>query len=85
MGLITFNKFVHVHELTAKINTVYCVSGSKEYSNVQVLDVLGLQIKNDRGVCQDIAKKFLVPIGANRYKIIKRIKDVKVDQLIYVN
>jgi protein transport protein SEC23 len=86
VGLITFNKFVHVHELTAKINTVYCVSGSKDYTNVQVLDVLGLQIKNDpRGVCHDIAKKFLVPIGNNREKITKRIKDVKIDQLIYVN
>lgn len=67
VGLITFNKFVHVHELVAKINTVYCVSGARDYNNTQVLEVLGLHIKNDpRGVCHDIGKKFLVPIGANR-------------------
>lgn len=86
IGLITFNKFVHVHELTAKINTVYCVSGSKDYTNMQVLEVLGMQIKNDpRGICHDITKKFIVQIGANREKIMKRIKDIKLDQLIYVN
>jgi protein transport protein SEC23 len=86
VGLITFNKFVQVYELIAKINTVYCVSGSKDYSNLQVMDVLGLVVKNDpRGVCHDVARKFLVPLGLNREKIIKRIKDIKPDQFIYVN
>jgi hypothetical protein len=71
---------VHVHELVAKINTVYCVSGSKDYTNTQILEVLGMQLKNDpRGICHEI------PIGANRDKIAKRIRDIKLDQLLYVN
>jgi protein transport protein SEC23 len=75
-----------VHELIAKINTVYCVSGSKEYTNIQILEILGMQLKNDpRGICHDIGRKFLVPIGANREKIVKRIRDIKLDQLVYVN
>lgn len=86
VGLITYNKFVQVYELIAKINTVYCVSGSKDYTNLQIMDVLGLVVKNDpRGICHDVARKFLVPLGPNREKIIKRVKDIKPDQFIYVN
>lgn len=86
VGLITFNKFVQVYELVAKINTVYCVSGSKDYTNLQIMDVLGLVAKHDpRGICQDVGRKFLVPLGPNRDRIIKRIKDIKPDQFIYVN
>jgi hypothetical protein len=51
IGLITFNKFVQIYELPSKINTIYCVSGTKEYNNSQIMEILGLAIKNDpRGI-----------------------------------
>jgi hypothetical protein len=67
IGLITFNKFVHVYELPAKINTIYCVSGTKEYNNQQVMEILGLSIKNDpRGISNEVIKRFIVQLGPNR-------------------
>ncbi len=77
---------MHVYELNAKISTVYCVSGTKEYTPAQVLDVLGLAIKNDpRGICHDIGRKFITPVGPSREKMIKRIRDIKPDATISIN
>lgn len=86
IGLVTFHKYVNVYELPARLNTVYCLNGAKEYLPVNILDILGLHLKNDpRGICTDVAKKFIVPIGSVRENLIKRIDDIVVDPFIYVN
>ena len=67
IGIITFHKYVNLYDLPARLNTVFCLNGSKEYQNAQVLDILGLHLKNDpRGICQDVNKKFIVPLGPIR-------------------
>jgi hypothetical protein len=64
VGLITFHKHINIYELPARLNTVYCLNGAKEYQPQQIHDVLGLQIKNDpRGICQDVTKKYIVPLA----------------------
>lgn len=67
IGLITYHKYVNIYELSARMNTVYCLNGTKLYQSPQILDTLGLQVKNDpRGICQDINKKFILPLGTVR-------------------
>ena len=86
VSLITFNKFVFVYEFASKINTVYCISGVKDYKTKNVMDQIGINIGSDpRMITHDITKKFLVPVKEYKDRIIKRIRDVKCDHNIYVN
>ena len=88
VGLITFNKNVHVYELASKINTVFCINGMKEYNNFEIMAMLGVAIKNDpTHKSYDVFKRYIIQIKnkADSDKIIRRIRDIKRDQTITVN
>lgn len=48
VGLITFSRFVYVHEIGfAECPKSHAFKGSKEYTSAQIQEMLGLSIKND--------------------------------------
>lgn len=64
IGLITFGRFVFVHELSfPECSKSYSFKGETEYSTVNVLEMLGISVKNDpRGPqATGAIKKFLLP------------------------
>ena len=64
VGLITYGKNVKVYELSNKINTNFCINGCKEYNVVNIMELLGIMVKNDpNSQNSDIVKKFIVPVG----------------------
>ena len=88
VGLITFNKNVHVYELASKINTVFCINGLKEYSSLDIMGMLGVAVKNDpTHKSYDVFKRYIIQIKnkADSDKIIRRIRDIRRDQTITVN
>ena len=88
VGLITFNKNVHVYELSSKINTVFCINGLKEYNNFDIMAMLGVAIKNDpTHKSYDVFKRYIIQIKnkADSDKVIRRIRDIRRDQTITVN
>ena len=60
VGLITFGRYVFVHELGfQECPKSYALKGSKEYTNQQVLEMLGIQMKNDpRAVSQETMRRY---------------------------
>jgi hypothetical protein len=46
VGLITYGRNAHIYEFASKINTNYCVNGTKEYTAIQVMDLIGISVKN---------------------------------------
>ena len=86
VGLITYGRNVKVYELSSKINTNYCINGSKEYTLVNIMELLGVMVKNDPN-CQnsDIIKKFMVPVSTYRNIIASRIRNIRPESHIYVN
>lgn len=88
IGLITFNQNVDVSELSSKINTEYRINGQKEYNLNDVMNLLGIHIKNDpQQKSMDILKKFIIPLNEKKdvEKIIRRIRDIKKDPNLYVS
>lgn len=89
MGLITFNKNVHVYELGCKINTIFSLNGAREYSNLDIMGLLGISINKNDPNCRsyEIFKRFIVQIKtkADVQKITRRVRDLKRDQTITVN
>lgn len=84
--IVTFNRYVYVYELASRINTIYCINGIKEYTLNNIMDILGINFKNDpRMQSPEITKRFLVTLGEHREKIIRRVQDIKVDPHIYVS
>jgi hypothetical protein len=50
------------------------------------MNILGIQVKLDAQLGNsEIPKRFVVPVSQFRDKIIRRINDLKVDPIIYVN
>lgn len=85
VGIVTFNKFVHVYELASKINVVYCVNGSKEYSTKQLMEIMGITIGSDpRMQTEEVLKRFVVDLHHHRERILRRLRDIKPDPFIYV-
>ena len=86
VGLITYGKNVKVYELGNKINTNYCINGTKEYNLVSIMELLGIMVKNDpNSQNSDLIKKFIVPVSTHREVIVRRVKNLRTDQHIYVN
>lgn len=88
VGLITFNRYVNVLELSSKINTEYRINGVKEYNIVEIMGLLGINIKADPSMkSADILKRFIIPLRTEKdvNKVITRVKDMKKDPFIYVN
>jgi len=65
VGLITFNRFVYVHEIGFEESPkCYAFSGVKEYTPEQVYNILQLPIGNKPGIDSSmISKRFIVPLG----------------------
>ncbi len=64
VGLITYSKNVHVYEFSSRINTNFCINGTKEYTNANIMELLGIHVKNDpNSSTSDIVKRFLVPLS----------------------
>ena len=86
VGLITYGKNVKVYELANKINTNYCINGVKEYNVVNIMELLGIMVKNDvNSQNSDIIKKFIVPVSTYRNLIASRVRNLRPDSHIYVN
>lgn len=86
MGLITYNRYVNVYELSSKLNMIFCINSEKEYNLEQVMNIVGVQVKAETQTgSSELPKRFLVPVGQFRDKISKRINDLKIDSIIYVN
>lgn len=86
MGLITYNKYVNLYELSSKLNMIYCINTEKEYTLEQVMNIVGIQVKMESQLGNsDIPKRFIVPIDQFRDKIIRRVNNIKPDPIIYVN
>lgn len=86
VGLVTYAKNIGVYELGSKINTVYHINGLKQYNYLNIMDLIGITVKNDpHSQSSDIAKRFVVPLDSHRQSVIKRIKDIKIDRNIYIN
>ena len=85
VGLVTYGKNAHIYEFASKINTNYCVNGQKEYNTVQVMDLIGITVRNDpQSQSSDINKRFVVPLPEYRQALIARIKNLRPDGRIYV-
>lgn len=86
VGLITYGKNVKVYELGSRINTNFCINGTKDYNLVGVMDLLGVQAKNDpQSHNSDITKRFIVPVNTHRQVIISRVKNLRPENQITVN
>lgn len=86
IGLVTYGKNAHIYEFSTKINTNYCVNGQKEYNTVQIMDLIGVTVRNDpQSQSSDINKRFIVPLTLYRQSLIARIKNLRPDGRIYVN
>lgn len=46
VGLITFHKHIYVYELALRITTMYSINGGAVYDLPQVMNILGIDIKN---------------------------------------
>lgn len=86
VGLITYNKYVNLYELSSKLNMIYCINTEKEYTLEQVMNIVGIQVKLESQMGNsEIPKRFIVPIDQFRDKIIRRVNNIKPDPIIYVN
>lgn len=88
VGLMTFDKNINVYELSSKINTIFCINGSKEYDLFAVMDLLGVNVKIDpQNKSYEIFRRFIIQIKSksDAQKIIRRVKDIKKDNSILVN
>ena len=86
VGLITYGRNVKVYELANKINTNYCINGSKEYNLVSIMELLGVLVKNDpNSQNSDIVKKFIVPLSQYRNIVASRIRNLRPESHVYVN
>lgn len=64
VGLVTYGRNVKVYELASRINTNFCINGTKEYTVVQIMDFLGIAVKSDiLSQSSDITKRFVVPVS----------------------
>lgn len=64
IGLVTYGKNAHIYEFSTKINTNYCINGQKEYNTVQIMDLIGIAVRNDpQSQSSDINKRFIVPLS----------------------
>ena len=67
MGLITYGKNVHVHEFATRINTNFCINGAKSYNFGNIMELLGIAIKNDpQAQSSETNKRFIVPLTSYR-------------------
>lgn len=86
VGLVTYGKNVKVYELSSRINTNFCINGSKEYNIVALMDLLGIQVKQDaQSQNSDLNKRFVVPLTTYRDTIVARIKNLRPENQITVN
>lgn len=78
VGLLTYGRNVHIYEFASKINTNYCINGTKEYNTVQIMDLIGITVKNDpQSQSSDINKRFLVPLETHRQAILTRLRGLR--------
>ena len=86
VGLVTYGRNVKVYELASRINTNYCINGTKEYTLTAIMDLIGIQAKNDpQSQSSEITKRFIAPLNIYRNQIISRIKSLKPENKIYLN
>lgn len=89
VGLITFYKHVNVYELASKINTNYCINGSKDYNLMDIMNILGIQnVRSDpQGKTYEVFRRFITQVNSPQdvNKLVRRVKDIKRDQTITVN
>jgi protein transport protein SEC23 len=86
IGLITYGRNVHIYEFSTRINTKYCINGTKEYNVVQIMDLIGITVKNDpQSQSSDINKRFMVPLSEYREAILSRIRNLRPERHIYLN
>lgn len=76
VGLVSFGNNVLVHDFQAKVSTAICFAGDQAYKLTKMADNLGLRI-NDRGVALEMFQKYLVRVGEQRAKVMKRINTIK--------
>jgi hypothetical protein len=78
VGLVTYGKNVRVYELASRINTNFCINGTKEYNLVNIMELIGIQAKNDpQSHNSDLTKRFVVPVSTYRATIASRIKNLR--------
>ena len=86
IGLVTYGRNAHVYEFASKINTNYCINGTKDYNVVQIMDLIGIAVKNDpQSQSSDINKRFIVPLSEYRENIIARVKNLRPERYVYVS
>lgn len=86
VGLVTYGRNAHIYEFASKINTNYCINGTKEYNVVQIMDLIGIIVKNDpQSQSSDMNKRFIVPLSEYRESILTRIRNLRPERHIYVN
>lgn len=87
IGLITFFKHINVYELSSKINTVFCINGTKDYNMVDIMNILGVNVKADpQGKSYETFRRFIVQINGKQdiQRLCRRVRDIKKDQTITV-
>lgn len=82
VGLVTFNRFVFVHELGFKdCSKAYAFKGSKDYTPQQIHEMLGIATKNDPRGPQGsaAAKRFLLPLSDCESTLSTILEDLQPD------
>lgn len=83
VGLITFGKFVFLHELGfAECPKSYAFKGTKDYTPVQVQEMLGLIAPGSQpkpGMNMDVVKRFLLPLNECEFTLNSILDDLQPD------
>lgn len=85
VGLITFGKMVHVHELgSTSIPKAYVFRGSKDYTGNQVQELLGLvprgrKVAASAVAAPDAIHRFLLPVADCELTLETVLEDLQVD------
>ncbi|KAL4494573.1 hypothetical protein ABPG72_004475 [Tetrahymena utriculariae] len=83
VGLITFGKFVFVHELGfQECPKSYAFKGSKDYTTTQVQEMLGLIATGTQpklGKNMDVIKRFLLPLNECEFTLNSILDDLQPD------
>ena len=85
IGLVTFNRYVFVHELSfTECPKSYALRGDKEYQPGQILENLGIGSRNDpRGPqATGAIKKFILPVGECEQTFNNILEDMQPDAWI---
>ncbi|EGR32706.1 protein transport protein, putative [Ichthyophthirius multifiliis] len=86
VGLITYGKFVFVHELGfSECPKSYAFKGSKEYNPIQVQEMLGLIAQGQQpkqGMNLDVIKRFLLPLNECEFTLNSILDDLQPDPWI---